>query len=417
MPPGQTASPVPTIAGDRLWDDVVATARFGGTAGGGITRLALSEEDRQVRDWFAARTRDLGCELSIDAIGNMLALFPGRDAALPPIAMGSHLDTQPLSGRFDGILGVLAGLEVLRALKEAGCLLQRPLAVVNWTNEEGARFSPAMLGSSVHAGALSLDAALGIRDRDGTTVGDALEAIGYRGAEAPGARRFAAYLELHIEQGPLLEAEHRDIGIVTGVQGLRWFDIEIEGLEAHAGSTPMGRRRDALVAAAELVLAARDIARRHAPGVITAGHCVVSPNSRNVVPGQARLEIDMRHPESAGLEAMEAELAAAVRVGNDVGTTSMRRIWAKAPVAFDPRCIAAIGRSAAACGLSAVEIASGAGHDAANLAALAPTGMIFIPSRDGLSHNENEYSTPEQCARGTQVLLEAVVQIDRLLSS
>ena len=417
MPPSQTESPGPTVAAHRLWDDIVATARFGGTAGGGITRLALSQEDRQVRDWFAARSGELGCELSIDAIGNMFALYPGRDPALPPIAMGSHLDTQPLGGRFDGILGVLAGLEVLRALKEAGCLLQRPLAVINWANEEGARFSPAMFGSGVHAGALPLDDALGTRDRDGTSVRNALDAIGYRGAEAPGARRFAAYLELHIEQGPVLEDEGRDIGIVTGVQGLRWFDIEVEGLEAHAGSTPMGRRRDALVVAAELVLAARDIARRHAPGVITAGHCAVSPNSRNVVPGRARLEIDMRHPEAAGLDAMETELVAVVQAANHGATTSMRRIWAKAPVAFDPVCIAAIGHSAAVCGLSAVELASGAGHDAAHMAALAPTGMIFIPSRDGLSHNENEYSTPEQCARGAQVLLEAVVQIDRLLPS
>ncbi len=255
----------PATNGDRLWNDIVTTARFGGTDKGGVTRLTLTEEDRQVRDWFVGECRALGCSVEVDGIGNIFATYPGEDMALPAIAVGSHLDTQPQGGRFDGILGVLAGVEILRTLKETSTRLRRPLTVVNWTNEEGSRFSPAMMGSGVFADALSLDAAHALSDREGVTVGAALDAIGYRGRGTLEATALAAYVELHIEQGPLLEASATEIGVVTGIQGLRWFDVVITGTEAHAGSTPMAQRDDALVAAAEIVLAVRDIARENPP--------------------------------------------------------------------------------------------------------------------------------------------------------
>lgn len=407
--PGRANTPV--IDGDRLWNDIVSTACFGGADKGGVTRLTLTEEDRQVRDWFVAECRALGCTVEIDAIGNIFATYPGEDMALPAIAVGSHLDTQPQGGRFDGILGVLAGVEILRTLRETATLLRHPLVVINWTNEEGSRFSPAMMGSGVFAGALALDAAQALGDRDGVTVGAALDAIGYRGEAKIDPDAFAAYVELHIEQGPLLEASATEIGIVTGVQGVRWFNVAISGTEAHAGSTPMAQRDDALVAAAELVLAVRDIARRHPPGVGTVGFAEVGPNSRNVVPGAARLQIDMRHPSGTGLDQMQAELEDAVRKAG--AGVELKHIWSKAPAVFDPAIVEAVRSSAEALGYSATGIVSGAGHDAAHIATIIPTAMIFVPSQDGLSHNEAEYTAPEECARGTKVLFQTILEIDR----
>ncbi|MGF6176405.1 Zn-dependent hydrolase [Ensifer sp. 4252] len=401
---------MPEINGDRLWADIVATARFGGTDRGGVTRLTLTEEDRQVRDWFVAECRSLGCTIEVDRIGNIFATYPGEDPSLPPIAVGSHLDTQPQGGRFDGILGVLAGLELIRTLKETSTVLRHSLTVVNWTNEEGSRFSPAMMGSGVFAGASHLEAIGAVQDRDGTTVLTALETIGYRGEIPVGHVGFAAYVELHIEQGPLLEAAATEIGIVTGVQGVRWLNVTITGTEAHAGSTPMAQRDDALVAASQIVLAVRDIARRHPPGVGTTGFAAVGPNSRNVVPGSVQLQIDMRHPSDAGLDQMQAALEHAVEAID--ARIALSRIWSKQPVAFDPNIVDAVRASAGALGYSATDVVSGAGHDAAHIAGICPTAMIFVPSKDGLSHNEAEYSSPEECARGAAVLLQTVLQID-----
>ena len=386
-------------------------AGSGGTDKGGVTRLTLTEEDRQVRDWFVGECRALGCSVEVDGIGNIFATYPGEDMALPAIAVGSHLDTQPQGGRFDGILGVLAGVEILRTLKETSTRLRHPLTVVNWTNEEGSRFSPAMLGSGVFAGALSLDAAHALSDREGATVGAALDAIGYRGRGPLEATAFAAYVELHIEQGPLLEASATEIGVVTGIQGLRWFDVVITGTEAHAGSTPMAQRDDALVAAAEIVLAVRDIARENPPGVGTVGFVEVGPNSRNVVPGSVRLQIDMRHPSEAGLDRMETALQDAVRKAG--ANAELRRIWSKTPVAFEPSIVGAVRDSAEALGYSATDVVSGAGHDAAHIATITPTAMIFVPSKDGLSHNEAEYTSPEECARGAEVLFQTILELDR----
>ena len=401
----------PATNGDRLWNDIVTTARFGGTDKGGVTRLTLTEEDRQVRDWFVGECRALGCSVEVDGIGNIFATYPGEDMALPAIAVGSHLDTQPQGGRFDGILGVLAGVEILRTLKETSTRLRRPLTVVNWTNEEGSRFSPAMMGSGVFAGALSLDAAHALSDREGVTVGAALDAIGYRGRGTLEATALAAYVELHIEQGPLLEASATEIGVVTGIQGLRWFDVVITGTEAHAGSTPMAQRDDALVAAAEIVLAVRDIARENPPGVGTVGFVEVGPNSRNVVPGSVRLQIDMRHPSEAGLDRMETALQDAVRKAG--ANAELKCVWSKAPVVFDPSIVDAVRHSADALSYSATDVISGAGHDAAHIATITPTAMIFVPSKDGLSHNEAEYTAPEECARGAEVLFQTILELDR----
>ncbi|MGE6782932.1 Zn-dependent hydrolase [Ensifer adhaerens] len=401
----------PATNGNRLWADIVSTARFGAADKGGVTRLTLTEEDRQVRDWFVAECRALGCTVEVDGIGNIFATYAGEDMSLPAIAVGSHLDTQPQGGRFDGILGVLAGLEVLRTLKESATRLRHPLVVVNWTNEEGSRFSPAMMGSGVFAGALALDATQALADREGITVGTSLDAIGYRGEADVKPAAFAAYVELHIEQGPLLEASATEIGVVSGIQGLRWFDVVITGTEAHAGSTPMAQRDDALVAAAEIILAVRDIARQNPPGVGTVGFAEVGPNSRNVVPGSVRLQIDMRHPSDAGLDQMQTSLEGAVRKAG--AGVALKHIWSKAPVVFDPAIVEAVRHSADALDYSATDIVSGAGHDAAHIATIIPTAMIFVPSKDGLSHNEAEYTAPEECARGAEVLFQTILEIDR----
>ncbi|MGA0561323.1 Zn-dependent hydrolase [Ancylobacter sp. VNQ12] len=397
------------IDADRLWDTLMETARIGGTPDGGIRRLTLSEEDRQVRDWLRAACEGLGCTVSVDELGNMFAYRPGSDAGVLPVAMGSHLDTQPTGGKFDGVLGVLAGLEVLRTLEAAGYVTRRPLVLVNWTNEEGARFAPAMVASGAYAGVFTPDYVNARTDAEGVSFGAALDAIGYRGAAPVGSVTLGAMFELHIEQGPVLEEADKTIGIVTGVQGIRWYDLVVTGRAAHAGTTPMALRRDALCAAAELMLEARRVARTHG-ALATVGEIGVVQASRNVVPGEVRLTLDLRHPDSAVLDAMEADIAAFV-TGSAFALTPVRltRIWDSPPVAFDPACIAAVAAGAAAEGLPAQEIVSGAGHDAVYTARVMPTAMIFVPCKDGLSHNPAESATPEHCAAGAQTLLNAVV--------
>src|SRR5436309_2257055 len=327
------------VDGERLWGDLMEAARIGGTPKGGICRLTLSDLDRQVRDWFKARAESLGCRVTIDDMGAMFARRPGQ-AEVPPIAFGSHLDTQPTGGKFDGVLGVLGALEALRTLVEAGYETFAPIEVVNWTNEEGARFSPAMTSSGVFAGAFARHWAVSRQDRAGETFGAALEAIGYRGPERCGAHPLSAFFELHIEQGPILEAEGKDIGIVTGVQGMRWYEAQVTGQDAHTGATPMHLRKNALIGAARLVERVDAIAREHPPlAVGTVGSLEIKPNSPNVVPGEVRFTVDFRHPESAVLDAMErmmlaavAEICAALRLE---GTAT--RIWDQPPVAFDPQ--------------------------------------------------------------------------------
>jgi N-carbamoyl-L-amino-acid hydrolase len=406
------------ISGQRLWDTLMDTARIGATAKGGINRLTLTDLDREVRDWFKAQAEALGCTVGVDDMGAMYARRKGRRDDVPPIALGSHLDTQPTGGKFDGTLGTLAALEVLRTLEAAGYETYAPIEIVNWTNEEGSRFAPALIASGVFGGIFERDWAYAQKDRDGVTFGEALEAIGYRGAERCGARKFSAFFELHIEQGPILEREDKDIGIVSGVQGVRWFDCTLVGRDAHAGTTPMPARRDALLGAARMIEAIDRIARSHAPlAVATVGVIEARPASRNVIPGETWFTIDLRHPDEATLEILETEIRAALaQTAADLRLdATLDRIWSQAPVPFHPRCIAAVTKAATLCGFSAREIVSGALHDAAYVSRVAPAGMIFVPCRDGISHNEEEFSSQEQCARGAQVLLQAVLEIDRQL--
>jgi beta-ureidopropionase / N-carbamoyl-L-amino-acid hydrolase len=404
---------------ERLWNELMETAAIGGTAKGGICRLTLTDLDRQVRDWFQERAEALGCTVTVDDMGTMFARRPGTGAGVPPIAIGSHLDTQPTGGKFDGVLGVLAALETLRTMVEAGYETYAPIEVVNWTNEEGSRFAPALIASGVFAGVFDPGWARAQMDRAGITFDEALQAIGYRGPEPCGIHALSAFFELHIEQGPILEAEGREIGIVTGVQGVRWFDVTITGAESHTGATPMTLRKNALLGAARMIDRVDAIARAHAPlAVGTVGMIDSSPNSRNVVPGHVFFAIDLRHPETEVLDAMEQELTQALReVCEPLGLDrTLHRLWANPPVHFDAGCIAAVRHGAAVSGFTTRDITSGAAHDAAYISRVAPAAMIFVPSRDGISHNETEFTSKEQCAAGAQVLLQAVLAYDQMLA-
>ncbi len=399
----------------RLWDSLMETARIGGTAKGGICRLTLTDLDREVRDWFRAQCEALGCTVAIDEVGNMFATRPGKRADVAPIAIGSHLDTQPTGGKFDGILGVMGGLEVMRTLHDLGYETNAPLMLVNWTNEEGSRFAPAMLGSGVYAGVFDSAFADSSEDRQGVRFADAIEGIGYRGDVAPGAVKFGAMFELHIEQGPILEAEGKTVGVVTGVQGMRWYEVDLTGREAHTGSTPMHLRADALLGASRVVERVNAIALGHAPlAVATVGLLEVKPNSRNVIPGHVFFCIDMRHPDDAVLDAMECELNEAVpAIAAEIGLeVSFRKTWDSPAVRFDPDCIASVRAATERMGLATRDIVSGAGHDAAYIARVAPTTMIFVPCAGGLSHNEAESTTFDECSAGAQVLLNAVLDYD-----
>ncbi|HZP78146.1 MAG TPA: Zn-dependent hydrolase [Pseudolabrys sp.] len=409
-----------TIDGERLWGTLMETAKFGGTAKGGINRLTLTEPDRQVRDWFKAQAQALGCTVGVDDMGVIYARRPGRNNDVPPIALGSHLDTQPTGGKFDGNLGTLGALEVLRTLHRAGYETYAPIEIVNWTNEEGSRFAPALIASGVFGGAFDRDWAKTRNDRAGVTFAQALKDIGYNGTERCGARKFSAFFELHIEQGPILEREDKEIGVVTGVQGVRWFECTFTGQDAHTGSTPMVGRRNALVGAAQAVTEVDRIARAHAPSAVgTVGLLEVTPNSRNVIPGRVFFSIDIRDPSLGVLDAMETEIRTALtRIAGELALDlAIERIWEQAPIPFDAGCMASIRRAVAACGYSARDITSGALHDAAYVSRVAPAAMIFIPCWKGISHNEEESSTQEQCAKGTQVLLQAVLDYDAQLAA
>jgi N-carbamoyl-L-amino-acid hydrolase len=407
-----------SINPERLWTELMETAAIGATAKGGICRLTLTDLDRQVRDWFKARAEGLGCRVTIDDMGVMFARREGA-ADVPPIAMGSHLDTQPTGGKFDGVLGVLAALEALRTLHEAGYETYAPIEVVNWTNEEGSRFPPAMVASGVFAGVFERDWAVDRKDRDGVTFGSALDAIGYRGTERCGAHPLSAFFELHIEQGPFLEAEGKQVGIVTGVQAMRWYEVTVTGQDAHTGATPMKGRKNALLGAARMIERVDAIARMHAPhAVATVGRIDNRPNSPNVVPGEVFFMVDMRNPEDGELDQMEAALeTSAHEICEPLGlSVAFQKIWHQPAVRFDAGCVAAVRRGAQLSGFSTRDMISGAGHDAAYVSRVAPAAMIFAPCRGGISHNETEFSSKEQCAAGAQVLLQAVLDYDRQLA-
>lgn len=404
---------------ERLWDELMETAQIGGNEKGGICRLTLTDLDRQVRDWFRARCEGLGMTVTVDDMGVQYARRAGQRNDIPPIALGSHLDTQPTGGKFDGCLGVLGALEAVRTLVEAGYETYAPIEIINWTNEEGSRFAPAMVASGVFAGAFTREHAAGIKDVEGITMGDALEAIGYRGAEPCGQHPLTAFFELHIEQGPLLEAEDKQVGVVTGVQGMRWYEVRVTGQSAHTGATPMHLRKNALTGAARLMDRIEHIAHAHAPlAVGSVGFVEVKPNSRNVVPGEVFFTVDFRHPEASVLDQMEQLLVASLGEICDPLklSTRMEKIWDNPPVRFDAECIEAVRHGVQQSGFTSRDIVSGAGHDAAYVSRVAPTTMIFVPCREGISHNEAEYSSKEQCAAGAQVLMQAILEYDRRLA-
>ncbi len=400
------------IDGARLWDSLMEMAKIGATPKGGCNRLTLTDLDRQGRDLFARWCAEAGLGMKVDRMGNMFARRRGEDESLPPVVMGSHLDTQPTGGKFDGVLGVLGALEVMRSLDDLNIRTRHPIEVANWTNEEGSRFAPAMVASGVFAGAYTLDEAYGLKDRDGLRLGDELERIGFKGDAPVGGRDIHAFFELHIEQGPILEDEGVDIGVVTHGQGQRWYEVTLKGFESHAGSTPMPRRRDALVGAARVVELVNRIGLAHPPlAVSTTGMLNPHPNSRNVIPGEVFLTCEFRHPDDAVLIVMDralrdgiAEIAAAAKL-----EAAIEQVFSYAAVAFDPGCVGAVRRAAERCGLSHRDIVSGAGHDACYVSRVAPTAMIFTPCVDGVSHNEAEEISPAWASAGTEVLLHAVL--------
>ena len=402
----------PLINRDRLWQSLMDLARLGATVKGGVCRLALTDLDRQARDLFVQWCEAAGCSVSIDAIGNIFARRPGRNPALPPVMTGSHIDTQPTGGKFDGCFGVLAGVEVLRTLNDLGVETEAPLEVVVWTNEEGSRFAPCMMGSGVFAEKFTLEETLAKVDAEGVTVGEALNAIGYAGSRKVSGHKVGAYFEAHIEQGPILEDEQKTIGVVLGALGQKWFDLKLRGVEAHAGPTPMHLRKDALVGAAEVVSAVNRIAHQQQPHACgTVGCLSLHPGSRNVIPGQVHMTIDLRHLHADKLQAMVDEVrgvidATALRHGLSVELTPTADF---PPLDFHPACVNAVRDAAAALGLSHMDIVSGAGHDAIFVAELGPAGMIFVPCEGGISHNEIENAAPDDLAAGCAVLLRAMV--------
>jgi beta-ureidopropionase / N-carbamoyl-L-amino-acid hydrolase len=404
----------PSINADRLWQSIMDVARIGPTPDGGSCRLALSAEDKEARALFLSWCTPLDLHFEQDAIGNMFLRRAAADGSAPAVAFGSHLDTVPTGGRFDGVFGVLAGLEVLRAIDEAGITTRAPLELVNWTNEEGSRFRPAMMGSRVHAGDMALEDALAITDDKGVSVRDALQASEQAGPLAPAHRRWACWLEAHIEQGPVMEATNTDIGIVVGTMHARYFQLVVTGEPSHVGPTTMDRRRDSLAAAAEIILAVERIALAAEPGGRASATWIENyPNARGNVANITRLHCDVRHEQAERAVAMEGELRQALDA-----IAARRRVSIAidpyatfGPISFDPTLGALLRDKAAARQLTTRDMIAAAGHDSVLIAPLCPSAMLFVPSVDGITHNPREYSTKEQLARGAQVLLDAVLAL------
>jgi N-carbamoyl-L-amino-acid hydrolase len=394
------------VDGERLWSRLMTMAQFGATPAGGCNRQALTDEDKKGRDQFIAWCEAAGCEVRIDAIGNIFARRPGSER-LPPVITGSHLDTQPSGGKYDGIYGVLAGLEVIESLNDIGARTRHPIEVVVWTNEEGCRFDTAMMGSAVWSGNMPLSAAYALTDREGRTVREELSRTDYLGAEAAEHSAVHAAFELHIEQGPILELEDKAIGVVTGVQHMSRHRIVIHGIEAHAGPTPMAMRKDPMMALAGFLPMLYELADTHGPdGRVTFGFIDAQPGSSNTVPGRLELTVDIRHPDAAAYRAMlDASQQAVTAACESLNLEYEQHCFWEAPgVQFDDECIGAVRSAAQQLGYSYRDIVSGAGHDACNVAGVAPTSMIFVPCEGGLSHNEAEAITPGQAESGSSYL-------------
>ncbi|HEX3176454.1 MAG TPA: Zn-dependent hydrolase [Methylomirabilota bacterium] len=401
------------VNGERLWDTIMASARIGpGRTPTGLRRLALTDADREMRDLFARWCREAGCVVTVDRMGNMFARRPGRDDTMPPVLVGSHLDTQIAGGRYDGILGVLAALEVVRTLNDASVQTRRPIEIVNWTNEEGARFQPPMLGSAVFAGVRTLEWAHARADDAGRTVGEELARIGYAGAAAVGGRPVDAYFELHIEQGPLLDDKGVPVGVVAGTYGVRGLNIEVRGETAHSGPTPMAARRNALVGAAMLIVAVNDIGWSYAPdGKATTSRIEVWPNLAGILPDYAKVTVDVRHPEAATVDRMLADVKRAMADCGQRAQVEMAIVeaWQFGSERFDAELVDLIRNTAGRLGTPSLDLPSQAGHDAYYVSRVAPTAMIFTPCDGGISHNERESTRLADALPGVNVLLQAVL--------
>ena len=401
------------INSERLWGSLMDMARVGPGVAGGNNRQTVTDADSEGRHLFQTWAEAAGCSMGLDQMGNMFAMRAGTDPDALPVYVGSHLDTQPTGGKYDGVLGVLGGLELLRTMSDLDIKTKHPIVVTNWTNEEGTRYAPAMLSSGVFAGLHSQEWAYERTDADGKSFGDELARIGWRGDETVGARKMHAFFELHIEQGPILEAEDKQIGVVTHGQGLSWTEITILGKDAHTGSTPMPMRKNAGLAMARILDRVEDIAMSHAPHAVgAAGHVNVYPNSRNVIPGKVVFTVDFRSPELAVIQDMESRLRVEAQEICDIMgmEVSFEKVGGFDPVTFDETCVQAVRSAAVRLGYSHMDLISGAGHDACWINRVAPTAMIMCPCVDGLSHNEAEEISPEWAAAGTDVLLHAVLE-------
>ncbi len=401
------------IDGARLWDSLMEMAKIGPGVAGGNNRQTVTDEDGEGRALFQSWCEAAGCTMGLDQMGNMFARREGTDPDALPVYVGSHLDTQPTGGKYDGVLGVLGGLEIIRSLNDLNIKTKHPIVVTNFTNEEGTRYAPAMLSSGVFAGIHTQDWAYEREDADGKTFGDELKRIGWRGDEETGARKMHAFFELHIEQGPILEAENTDIGVVTHGQGLSWVQFTVTGKDSHTGSTPMPMRKNAGLGMAHILQKVDEIALSHAPHAVgAAGHIDVSPNSRNVIPGKVVFTVDFRSPDLSVIEDMEKRLAAAAHdICDGMGLgLEMEKVGGFDPVAFDEGCVTAVRNAAERLGYSHMNLISGAGHDACWINRVAPTAMVMCPCVDGLSHNEAEEISPDWAAAGANVLFHAVVE-------
>jgi len=397
---------------DRLWSRLMEMGQIGATENGGCNRQALTGTDKIGRDLFINWCKSAGCIVQWDEIGNVFARRPGRNNDLPPVITGSHLDTQPTGGKFDGVYGVLAGLEVIESLNDHGIETEAPVEVAVWTNEEGARFSPAMLGSGVFSGVIELSQALAIKDKEGITVAAALDRIGYNGPLKARPKPIKAAFEAHIEQGPILENEQKQIGVVTGVQGMRWYDLTIEGQPVHAGPTPMEVRRDPFRGLTAIIDQLYALTETFGPWFrVTFGDIKAEPGSRNTVPEKLIIAVDLRHPEQEKLDQIDATFR---QIADQVCTElqlkhHIRDEWHSPAVAFDKECVEAVSNATHDLGYSNMSMFSGAGHDSVQISKVAPTSMIFVPCEKGISHNEAENATPEDLAAGCNVLLNAII--------